>query len=265
MSSDISISLNKFTKRSLRNTLDWQTEEGEKSSCGPDFVVPRTSNARNIYGVELPGLVVHLTTRVRNTPATEVRVKRFLDLIAIGNRPCRAAERTGVTNLKKFMSSKEFRDEVKDLIETDNLPAGVRRAMVQAGLNRIFMDNYKKEPKIALEASKQIGADPEVGLNQPQLVGVPIDMGAIGQILAQFEKVPALRQLEGSNAGSDGDGSIISGDAEGPESGGSAEESAASDLDGNPGTGSDSTDGGVLSEPASGPAEAATPGQTSSS
>lgn len=230
-------------------------------------MVPRTSNARNIYGVELPGLVVHLTTRVRNTPATEVRVKRFLDLIAIGNRPCRAAERTGVTNLKKFMSSKEFRDEVRDLIETDNLPAGVRRAMVQAGLNRIFMDNYKKEPKIALEASKQIGADPEVGLNQPQLVGVPIDMGAIGQILAQFEKVPALRQLEESseNGNSDGDGSIISGDAEGPESGGSAEESAALIGDGNAAARSDSTDGGVLPEPTSGPAEAATPGQTSSS
>jgi hypothetical protein len=221
-------------------------------------------NGENAFSTKLPPIAVHLTTRIGKTPAAETKVKRFLDLIAIGNKPSRAAERVGITNTAKFMKSQEFRNEVRDLIEADNLPAGVRRAMVQAGLNKIFMDNYKKDPKVALDASKQIASDPEVGLNQPQLIGVPIDMGALGQILSQFEKVPALRQLEENNERDNGNGSIISGDAEGPESGGGAEEGAALDILGTLGQGSDPGNGSVLPE-SIGNAEAEPPEQTSSS
>lgn len=183
-------------QRSLRNEVDWHDDE-EPSYSLPEHVAPPEIGQGP--QVKLTDVAVHLTVRVNRDRKSEVVAKRFLDLIQMGEKPSYAAKKLGIPKLdKKFMNQKEFRDAVKDLIETDTLPAAVRRMMVRAGANRIFMDNIKKggDPKLAIDAAKLIGADPEVGLNQPTLIGVPIDMGALAGMLSQLDKIPELKQLE---------------------------------------------------------------------
>ena len=63
--------------------------------------------------------------------------------------------------------------------------------MVRAGLNRIFITNVESsdvnQQRLALDAAKQIGADPEVGLNVEPTGGIVINIGELDAVFAQIQ------------------------------------------------------------------------------
>lgn len=127
-----------------------------------------------------------------------IKARRFLELVVAGEEPARAARKLH-TKLQSLIRDDEVRLALKNLLEGSRLPADVRKEMVRAGLNSMFMRNVSgklKEQKIALEAAKQIARDPEVGLNLPPMgVAVPIDVSALGQMMSKMKPIPGLEDI----------------------------------------------------------------------
>lgn len=72
-----------------------------------------------------------------------------------------------------------FRGMVFDLISKFHLPDVVARETVRAARNKLLLENLGPggDRKIALEAAKQIAADPDVGLTAPPAPPVQINIG----------------------------------------------------------------------------------------
>lgn len=99
-------------------------------------------------------------------------------------------------SLKAFSQREDVKNLLKKLIETSSLPAELRKEMVRSGLNEIFLRTARSDKpsdvKLALEAARQIGSDPEVGLNaQPApLTVIPLD--TLRSILDKVEDLPGV-------------------------------------------------------------------------
>lgn len=134
--------------------------------------------------LEVP--VTEVTVRNDETPGGDLRVKaqRFVDLIKTGEKPWRAAEKIGTT-LGRINTSTEMQAAIKGLLETATLSSEIRKAVVKAGLNKLFMENLgsddPKDKKIALDAAKMIAADE--GMNTGTEVGVTFNLGELGPAL----------------------------------------------------------------------------------
>ena len=131
-----------------------------------------------------------------------LKAERYLELIEGGFKPHDAAERMGTT-VRDMNKSEDIRKAVKKLIEQGTLPPLVRKAMVRAGLDKIFMESLEnpKRHKTALGAAKLIGQDPDVGLNAPpSVIGVNVDMGALSGLFEKVQPIPGLEEiLEGGD------------------------------------------------------------------
>lgn len=127
-----------------------------------------------------------------------VQAKRFLELISNGVLPNTAAENLN-ENLPELRKDATIRKGLKLLVEQSRFPAEVRKEMVRAGLNKLFMENINgslKEQKVALEASKQIAKDPETGLTTPNIgPQVHIDMGALTEMLQKMKPIAGLEDI----------------------------------------------------------------------
>lgn len=86
-------------------------------------------------------------------------------------------------------------ENMRALIKNALLDADKQRAALRAGRFQAFMDllvaglgGDLKALKLAAEFSKQIGADPEIGLSQPPLQQVNIEIKAIESLLGSIEE-----------------------------------------------------------------------------
>lgn len=114
----------------------------------------------------------------------KVKAGRFVDLLQAGVKPGEAAERIGTT-LKQIRTSADMKIAVAELLEAATLSGEIRKKMVRAGLNKVFMENVgsddPKALKVALDAAKLIGSDE--GLSTGQEVGVTFDLGDLAGVI----------------------------------------------------------------------------------
>ncbi len=136
-------------------------------------------------------------TEVNFKENKSLKAERFLELIAAGEIPYRAGQQLNV-KVGDMMKSKDIKVAVKKLIENGTLPAVVRKAMVRAGLDQIFMEGLEspKGHKNAIQAAKLISQDPDVGLNAPPVgVGVNIDLGSLGNLMKDIKPIEGLEDI----------------------------------------------------------------------
>ena len=143
---------------------------------------------------------------VNRTPLEDestLKARRFLELVESGDSPTSAARkvdsRSNVSKIVGAVQDKDLRGKLKKLLERGRLPAEVRKEMVRAGLNDVFLehvDGSPKNQKLALAAAKLISDDPEVGLNAPIVTpGVTIDMGKFGELLGRMKPIEGLEEV----------------------------------------------------------------------
>lgn len=138
------------------------------------------------------------------TPAKKM-AGRFLDLVRSGERPGDAAHMLGTT-LKEMDKSIAVQEALRELVPYHMKPE-LRKEMVRMGLNKVFLDNIRSADKdyvkLALDAAKQIGSDPDVGLNAAPAGGVTIDLGSLGDLLSEKISPPTLDigEKKGDNHG----------------------------------------------------------------
>lgn len=137
----------------------------------------------------------------------EALAKKFSSLLKEGESLERAAKGTG-SELKALLSMSEVRNRVTEIIENYTLPAQARKMWARAVANKILAEteNVKGAEKIALEALKFIGSDPEVGLQQANTVTVNLDRQALDKLLAEpvtidFAPEPSQAQIAAPETG----------------------------------------------------------------
>ncbi len=134
---------------------------------------------------------------VETKPNKSIKAERYLELIAAGEPAHRAARFVGST-AGEMAKSPDMKAAVKKLIDEGTLPALVRKSMVRAGLDKIFMENLenKKGHKTAIQAAKLISSDPDVGLNAPpQGASVNIDLGELGKLMETLTPIKGLESI----------------------------------------------------------------------
>lgn len=143
-----------------------------------------------------------------------VIAKRVVDLIQEGKDPKTALTEVGLP--PNALEKPDMKQRIQALLARAYLPAEFQRAALRAGRMDIFMDMMEKGLKIgdtgmlkiALEASKQIGMDPEVGLNQPPQQIVNVDLAPLRDLLSKTEPLEGFEapviDLEESSDGSYG-------------------------------------------------------------
>lgn len=141
-----------------------------------------------------------LESDVNLKPNKSIKAERYLELIAAGEPAHRAARFVGST-AGEMAKNPDMKAAVKKLIDEGTMPALVRKAMIRAGLDKIFMENLenKKGHKTAIQAAKLISSDPDVGLNiPPQGASVNIDLGILDKLLEGLTPLKGLENvLEG--------------------------------------------------------------------
>lgn len=160
-----------------------------KQAMGDEIVVPvpvADEDDTNI-GVEI------------NTKQTRsIRARRFLELVEDGMTPSNAAKRLH-SNLRNMNHNTDIRTGLRELVDNARFPAEIRKEMVRAGLNSIFLRNVAgklKEQKIALDAARQIAKDPEVGLNAITAgPSVNIDLSTLGTLLEKMKPIAGLESV----------------------------------------------------------------------
>lgn len=180
-----------------------------------------------------------METEVSLSPGTnklgtvsERRAKRLLDRVSRGESLANAAKAERMTVAEIKSDDSPVRASIQQLIGTYFLPPEARRQMVRAGLNKVFLENVgSADPaaqKVALDAAKQIGADPEVGLTTVETGGVIVNIEGLAGI---FEQIQASKAPEVSDGRGSREDRIIEGEFEDLPDGGS-EPDAVPDVPG---------------------------------
>lgn len=169
----------------------------------------------------------------------ERRAKRLLDRVSRGESLADAAKAERMTVAEVNAVDSPVRASLQQLIGTYFLPPEARKQMVRAGLNKLFMDNVSKEDpaaqKLALDAAKQIGADPEVGLTQEVAGGVIINIGELDGVFAQLRTAAIPEVSDGRESRED---RIVEAEFQDLPDGGS-ESASVSALSDGPGAGAE--------------------------
>ncbi len=130
----------------------------------------------------------------------ERKAKRVLERVSRGETLANAAKNEHLTVGAISDPDNPIRQSIQSLIGGYFLPPEARKQMVRAGLNKVFLTNVASEDpaaqKLALDAAKQIAADPEVGLTQEVSGGVTIN---IGELAGVFEQIRASKAPEVSD------------------------------------------------------------------
>lgn len=146
------------------------------------------------------GFDLDIDATSENKPAKNTLAKRFMDLVGQGYKPHEAAKTVGTT-MSGIMGNEAFKKQVKQLVESASMPNDIRKEMVRAGLNRIFMENVARpdsnSQKLAIEAAKAISSDPDVGLNAIPNPGIQININELDNVLAKAaEKIIDIKKEE---------------------------------------------------------------------
>lgn len=125
---------------------------------------------------------------ISSTHSDGTHARRFVDLLNGGKTAAEAANRMGF-RLKDLALNGEFQERVKERLINGFIPDEIRRALVKASLNTVLMDsmNSPETYKLALEATKQIAQDPEVGLNLPPQPSVVVNIGDLESLLKKVD------------------------------------------------------------------------------
>jgi hypothetical protein len=138
----------------------------------------------DVEGVSSTVTDVSLTVDDSKNGGAKVKAARFVDLLKDGVKPGEAAERIG-TSLKQLRTSEDMKTAVAELLATATLSSEIRKGMVRAGLNKVFIEGISsedpKDRKVALEAAKLIASDE--GLQTGSDVTVAFDLGDLGDVI----------------------------------------------------------------------------------
>lgn len=123
--------------------------------------------------------------------------ERFVDLVKHGKTAAQAAQAIGTT-VRALNTHSDMQDAIAALVSVGELPAEVRRKMLKAGLNKIFMEGVGsdsvKERKLALEAAKLIGQDPEISLTEGDGAKVVFDLGDLAEVFKKPLTLPGIKE-----------------------------------------------------------------------
>ncbi len=124
-------------------------------------------------------------------PSTAI-AKKFAELVTEkGKSPAEAADLLGVK--LDSAGATQLRREVEGVIRGYTMKPEVAKALVRASRNKLLLDALgvgggEADPKIALEAAKQIASDPDVGLNAPPVPLVQLSFGSIEELLTTISE-----------------------------------------------------------------------------
>lgn len=128
---------------------------------------------------------------VDKTPPAPVRLgtaKKFVELVKDQKKSPEEAARILSLDLSTAGASEQMRLYTQKLLRSWAAGPDVRRELVRAGLNKIFMESLASgDYKTALDATKQIGSDPDVGLNAAPQPIVNINIEAIEGIVSKMK------------------------------------------------------------------------------
>lgn len=131
-------------------------------------------------------LSVDVESDFQNKPPKTALAKRFVELTGQGYKPHEAAKLMGTT-MKGLVGKEAFTKAVQSLIKEASMVPELRKEMIRSGLNKIFMENVgnpdKESQKLAIEAAKVIGSDPDVGLTAQPQAGIQINLNTLGTVL----------------------------------------------------------------------------------
>lgn len=139
-----------------------------------------------------------VSTRAGETKTVAAKkAKKLINRLQKGQSLRQATRAEHVTQADLQNAESAIGIALRELVGRNFLPAEARRQMVRAGLNKLFMDNVSSDDpaaqKIALDAAKQIGADPEVGLNHGESGGVVVNIGELEAVFTQLSnEVPKI-------------------------------------------------------------------------
>lgn len=174
----------------------WQPNEDPD----PDLRINENNKSEDAvpYEVGEPFVVDDVEIDNRDSKPKNAMAKRFTELITQGYKPHEAAKLIGST-MRGLVGNDQFKKQVQQLIETASLVPEMRKEMIRSGLNHIFISNInnpdKESQKLAIEAAKVIGADPEVGLNAPpQGTGIQINLNTLGNVLDKVEIIDIKKE-----------------------------------------------------------------------
>lgn len=112
--------------------------------------------------------------------------KRFVEALDAGKTPGQAAKAAGMT-LKQIKDGGDMSKAIQHLLEVGHVRAEVKKEVIRAGLFKAFVEGITSpdpgERKLALEASKQMASDPEIGLTRDSEVAININLGALDEAL----------------------------------------------------------------------------------
>lgn len=165
--------------------------------------VKKTIREERIKGESFPVLETDVTQLTiesntdKNAPVIAA-AEKFVDLVTNKRvTPKKAAEKIGTT-IEQIVNNEQMKAAVEQLMFAAELPVEIRKRMLKAGLNKIFIENVNatepKRVKIALEAAKQIGQDPEIGTQQPE-GGVIINLGELESVRSKPLALPGIEPL----------------------------------------------------------------------
>ncbi len=129
-----------------------------------------------------------------NVSETKLKASRFVDLVKGGSTPGEAARAVGTT-LKKIKDVGEFRNEITRLVGNFELAPEIRKRMVDAGLNKLYIESVGSDDiedrKLALAVAKQIGQQDGFA---PVEGGVTINFGELSSVLDNITPLEGLEK-----------------------------------------------------------------------
>ncbi len=173
----------------------WQPNEDEDK----DLRITENQKTQDAvpYEVGEPFVVDEVDIDNRNSKPRNALAKKFLDLCGQGYTPGEAAKTIG-SSLKGLVGNDQFKKQVQSLIQTASLAPELRKEMIRAGLNQIFITNInqpdKESQKLAIEAAKVIGSDPDVGLNAQPQAGISINLNTLGNVLDKVQIIDIKKE-----------------------------------------------------------------------
>ena len=149
---------------------------------------------------------------------SERHARRMLDRVQRGQSVNEAARTERITMAQLKDPSNPIRASIEQLVGEYFLPPEARKQMVRAGLNKVFIKNVGSDDpvavKVALDAAKQIAADPEVGLMQDQTGGVVINIADLEGVFKQLATISAPEIKDGREDGRPREDRVLEGDFE---------------------------------------------------
>lgn len=129
--------------------------------------------------------------------APRILAKKLGELIEAGATPEAAALELGLP--PRALKNASLAEEFKKLIANATFSADAQRAIVRAARIELLGKGLKaglEGAKIALEATKQIASDPQVGLTAPPQTTINLTFAKSGELMDKMDPLPGFEDVE---------------------------------------------------------------------